>query len=200
MPPADGLAESRVGAVRRHVVLGEHGSDVVSRAARERQIHQRPAPLVERRSPAEDRRGAFVVDDVAQTVGAQQHAILPAQLELAKLYAGGPRVSADDIGEHVVQLVRCRLERTGPRIGDALPQRLVAGQLRQHAAAKQIRARMTDVRQEQHVAGAVRRGQRRAHPRQVGLFAGGLGHGLVDLVDRNASPCRSRRQPCRGRF
>src|SRR5436190_7269991 len=181
-------ADSRGGAVRRHVVLGEHGRDVVLRATRERQIHQRPAPLVERRAPAEERRGAFVVDDVAQTVGAEQHAILPAQLELAKLYAGGPRVSADDIGEHVVELVRRRLERAGPRLGDALPQRLVVGQLRQHAAAKQVRARMTDVRQEQHVAGAVRRGQRRAHPRQVALFAGGLGHYHVDFLIETPRP------------
>ena len=47
---------------------------------------------------------------------------------------------------------------------------------------------MTDVRQEQHVAGAVRRGQRRAHPRQVGPFAGGLGHCLVDPLIETPRP------------
>src|SRR5215204_2236498 len=77
-----GLADSRVGPVCRHIVLGQHGSDVVFRSARQRQIHQRPAPIIERRLHAEDRRNVFVVDDVTQTVGAQQDAILRAQLEL----------------------------------------------------------------------------------------------------------------------
>ena len=63
---------------------------------------------------------------------------------------------------------------------EALGERLIAGQLRERALAQQIGARVSDVREEQHVVGDVGGSERRAHARQLWILPGGLGHTIVD--------------------
>jgi hypothetical protein len=98
----------------------EHGSDVAF-VPRVSARSTSPAPLRERRSHGETRRGALSSTTSLKPL-AEQHAILPAQLELANLYAGGPRATADDAGS-TWSVLRCHPERR-PRLGDAPPQRL----------------------------------------------------------------------------
>ena len=104
--------------------------------------------------------------EVGEPIGAQEQAIPIAQLEMPDLHEC---VSAHRVGQDVVEFAGRRLEGSRPPIGDALPQGLVPRELPEHPVAKQVRARVPDMGDEQIVAGAERRRHRRPQAGQLGV-------------------------------
>ena len=119
----------------------------------------------------EDLGNPVVVDHVREAVGAEHHAVAvqqPKAFDFDHRVGGG---GADGIGQDVAQVLRAPLDRRQPlRVGELLLDRVIARQQGQGAVTKQIRARVSDVRDEQVVAGGVGRGEggRHALERRVG--------------------------------
>ena len=175
-----------VGTGVRHVDdVGDHDRDVVGRPALEGQVDQ--ARHRSRRVPlgqgAADLRAAH---DAGEAVGAQHVAVaVPC---LAHRQIGLHRVHAVE-GAHEQRspgVDRGLLLRDAAGIDEGLHVGVVVGDLRQLAIAQQVGARVADVHDGQPIAEPVDAGDRRAHPREVGVRGDDVGDAVAHLRDRVA--------------
>ena len=142
----------------------------------------------------EDRLGG---DDVGQAVRAEQVPVAGACLadRHVRLDLGAAQRAQDHrLARMILGLVRRELAG----VDEVLDVGVVMGDLREHVAAQQVRARVADVHQRDLRAGEAQRGERRAHAVEVLVLLDRIGDALVRLEHGLAHAPQSGRR-ARGR-
>ncbi len=176
---AEGRGRGRRGRSRLAGEVDDHRRHVVDAAVLVRLGHEGTHRLGGIGRVAEHREDPVVAHHAGQAVGAQQQAITVLEVDDALVHEH-VGLGAERAGEHAALRVARGL--LGGQLTAHLhlsDHRVVLGERAQVAVAQQVRARVADVGQAQPVAVGHRRGQRRPHPRDVGVAQRSLEHRAV---------------------
>src|SRR4051812_11128180 len=141
---------------RRDAVVAEDDGHIICRTPIGGGLDERGGRLVHRPRQSQDPGDLWIAHAVGQAVGAQQHDVAVDQLEPLDVDPRIDLAGAERIGQNVLQIRRgaADVHQVRGPLGAAPGQRVVVRQLDQVAVAVDIRARVSDVCEEQILAAA----------------------------------------------